>query len=336
MARIGVREISRRTGYSPATVSNVLNRKPGVSEKAIAAVMACAEEIGYQHPGRIERLRFLIARKSGHILDEGTFHPGVIDGAERQARQMGFSLSFSTLELSERDDAKGLAESFCQDTSTGIILLGTEMDEDDYDLFADSKAPIVVCDGWSNRYFFESVITSNENSAYRAVTYLLEHGHRDIGYIRGDTEIKNFPLRERGYVHAMQSFGVTPDPAFRVSVVTTVSSSYDSMCKWLDGNPELPTAFFAESDIMALGCMRALTERGIRIPDDVSIFGFDDLNFASIASPPLTTMHVPNKAMGELAVRRLVDSVAQPTDISRMTHLSTTIVERQSVKTIKR
>lgn len=335
MARIGVREISRRTGYSPATVSNVLNRKLGVSDKAIAAVLACAEEIGYQHPGRIERLRFLIARKSGHILDEGTFHPGVIDGAERQARQMGMSLSFSTLELSDRESARSQAEAMCQDTSCGIILLGTEMDEDDYDLFADSKAPIVVCDGWSNRYFFECVITSNENSAYRAVTYLLERGHRDIGYIRGDTEIKNFPLRERGYTHAMQSYGLVPDPAFRVSVGTTVSSSYDSMRRWLDDNPKLPTAFFAESDIMALGCMRALTERGVRIPEDVSMFGFDDLNFASIASPPLTTMHVPNKAMGELAVRRLMDSVAHPTDISRMSHLSTTIVERQSVRRIE-
>ncbi len=336
MARMGVREISRRTGYSPATVSNVLNNKPGVSKKAMAAVLACAEAMGYQHPGHIDRLRFIIARKSGRILDEGTFHPGVIDGAERQARQMGFPMSFSTLEILDKEGTRSQAELLCHDSSTGIVLLGTEMDEDDYDLFVQSEAPIVVCDGWSNRYFFEAVVTSNENSAYRAVTYLLEHGHRDIGYIRGETAIKNFPLRERGYIHALQDHGLVANPAHRVVVGTTVSSSYESMKAWLSHDPQLPTAFFAENDIMALGCMRALVEHGARIPEDVSMFGFDDLNFASIASPPLSTMRVPNRAMGELAVRALVESVRQPTDYSRMTHLSTTLIERQSVRTIER
>lgn len=335
MTRMGVREIGRRTGYSPATVSNALNRKPGVSEKAVAAILACAEEIGYQHPGRIEGLRFLIARKSGRILDEGTFHPGVIDGAERQAKQMGFPLSFSTLELSDKEGARSQTEAMCRDAATGIILLGTEMDEDDYDLFAESDAPIVVCDGWSDRYFFESVVTSNENSAYRAVTYLLEHGHRKIGYICGETVIRNFPLRERGYVRALREYGLIASPAFRVTVGTTVSSSYASMRAWLEHHPQLPTAFFAENDIMALGCMRALSEYGVEIPNEVSMFGFDDLNFASIANPPLTTMRVPNRAMGELAVKALIESVRQPTDYSRVTHLSTTLVERQSVRTIE-
>lgn len=167
------------------------------------------------------------------------------------------------------------------------------------------------------------------------MTYLLEHGHRKIGYICGETVIRNFPLRERGYVRALREYGLIASPAFRVTVGTTVGSSYASMRAWLEHHPQLPTAFFAENDIMALGCMRALSEYGVEIPNEVSMFGFDDLNFASIANPPLTTMRVPNRAMGELAVKALIESVRQPTDYSRVTHLSTTLVERQSVRTIE-
>lgn len=332
MRNVGVREISRRTGFSPATVSNALNNKRGVNKDTAETIRRMAAELGYERNGKLDHIRFVLARKSGKILDEGTFHPGVIEGVERAANAVKLQTTFTTIELSNREAAARQAYEITHDTSNGIVLLGTEMTEEDYALFKDPIAPLVVVDGWSDRLFFESVVTQNENSAFRAVRYLVECGHREIGYIAGDCRIKNFPLRERGYRRAMREAGLPIDPAWRIEVGTTVTSSYNSMKAWLASNTLLPTAFFVENDIMALGCMRALSEKGVRIPDDVSMVGFDDLPYASICNPPLTTARIPNREMGEIAVRRMLERIQEPRDYTSVTHLSTTFVERQSVR----
>ena len=331
MRNVGVREISRKTGFSPATVSNALNHKRGVNKNTAAIIMQAARELGYDRPSRVTHVNFVLARKTGQILDEGTFHTGVIEGVERAASAQDMSTTFTTIELADRQAASRQAHEIIHDTSNAVVLLGTEMAEEDYELFRGSEVPLVVVDGWSDHLFLESIVTSNENSAFRGVSYLIDMGHREIGYIAGSYRIKNFPLRERGYRRAMREANLAIDPDFLVEVGTTVNSAYEAMRAWLATNPALPTAFFVENDIMALGCMRAMMERGIKVPDDVSMLGFDDLSFASISNPPLSTMRVPNREMGELAVRTLVDRMRESHDYTSVVHLSTTFVERQSV-----
>ena len=334
MRNVGVREISRKTGFSPATVSNALNHKRGVNKDTAALIMRAAHELGYDRPSRVTHVNFVLARKTGLILDEGTFHTGVIEGVERAASAQDMSTIFTTVELADRQTAARQASELTHESASAVVLLGTEMAEEDYDLFRGSEVPLVVVDGWSDHLFLDSIVTSNENSAFRAVSHLIDMGHREIGYIAGSYRIKNFPLRERGYRRAMREANLTANPDFRVEVGTTVHTAYESMRSWLSTNPTLPTAFFVENDIMALGCMRAMTEWGVRVPDDVSMFGFDDLSFASISTPPLSTMRVPNREMGELAVRTLVDRMREPRSYTSVVHLSTTFVERQSVARI--
>lgn len=331
MKSVGVREISRKTGFSPATVSNALNHKRSVNKETAKTIMRVALDLGYQRPGKLSQIRFVLARKNGKVLDEGTFHPGVIEGVERQASANGLQTAFTTIELANREAAARQAYDITHEAGGGVVLLGTEMAENDYNLFKDPVVPFVVVDGWSDHLFFECLVTSNETSAFRAVSYLTNMGHREIGYIAGGYRIKNFPLRERGYRRALREAGLTANPDFRVEVGTTVGSAHEAMRAWLATRPVLPTAFFVENDIMALGCMRAMTEFGIKIPDDVSMFGFDDLTFASIANPPLSTMRVPTRELGELAVATLIDRINNPRTFTSVTHLSTEFVERQSV-----
>ena len=332
MRHPGVREISRKTGFSPATVSNALNHKRGVNKDTAALILRVARELGYERLDRIENVNFVLARKTGEVLDEGTFHPGVIEGVERAASAQGLSTMYTTIELSDRQAAARQAYDLTHDSDQAIVLLGTEMAEEDYDLFKNPTAPFGVVDGWSDHFFFDCIVTSNENSAFRAVSYLINMGHREIGYIWGSCRIKNFPLRERGWRRALREAGIPINPAYVVEVGTTVSTAHDAMREWLSKNPALPTAFFVENDIMALGCMRAMAEQGIKIPEDVSMFGFDDLSFASIANPPLTTMRVPNREMGELAVETIINRLRNPRSYTSVVHLSTTFVERQSVR----
>lgn len=331
MKNVGVREISRKTGFSPATVSNALNHKRSVNKETAKIIKRAALELGYHRPGKLNQVRFVLARKNGKILDEGTFHPGVIEGVERQASANGLQTAFTTIELANCEAAARQAYDITHEAGSGVVLLGTEMAEDDYNLFKDPVVPFVVVDGWSDHLFFECLVTSNETSSFRAVSYLIKMGHREIGYIAGGYRIKNFPLRERGFRRALREAGLTANPDFRVEVGTTVESAHAAMRAWLATRPVLPTAFFVENDIMALGCMRAMTEFGIKIPDDVSMFGFDDLTFASIANPPLSTMRVPTRELGELAVTTLIDRINNPRTFTSVTHLSTEFVERQSV-----
>ena len=122
---------------------------------------------------------------------------------------------------------------------------------------------------------------------------------------------------------------------FTVTLGTSLNDAYQDMLKYLEKNPVLPTAYFADNDMIALGAMKALQEKGYRIPEDVSIVGFDDLPFSEISSPGLTTLRVPNREMGKMAVRRaaeLIEGIAA--DAVTKTQVCPKIVYRDTVKRI--
>lgn len=129
MAKASVREISRITGFSPATVSNALNRKRSVSEETAKVILECAQSLGYQQSTQLESIQFVLARKTGAILDESTFHPAVIEGVERQARRHGMSTSFVSLDFSDLDAVRPQVEGLIADPSAAIVLMGTELGE---------------------------------------------------------------------------------------------------------------------------------------------------------------------------------------------------------------
>lgn len=137
----------------------------------------------------------MLARKTGAILDESTFHPAVIEGVERQARRHGMSTSFVSLDFSDLDAVRPQVEGLIADPSAAIVLMGTELGEEDYALFADAAAHLIVLDGWSDRQYFDAVVIANTDSVLRAVDYLIEKGHRQIGYLAGDLRIRNFKDR---------------------------------------------------------------------------------------------------------------------------------------------
>lgn len=336
MAKASVREISRITGFSPATVSNALNRKRSVSEQTAKIILEAAKSIGYQQPSQTDAITFVLARKNGKIIDDNTFHPSVIEGVERQARRSGMGTTFVSLDFSDRDAVRPQVEELVASPSAAVVLLATELDEEDYALFQNCPAHLMVLDSWSNRYAFDSVVIANNDSAYQAVSYLIDHGHREIGYLAGEFRIKNFRGRENGLRAALDDAGLTRKDAWRIPLRTTLEGAYEDMGAWLDApdRPELPTAFFADNDLIAVGAMRALTEHGVRVPEDVSIIGFDDLALGAFSNPPLTTVHVLKHEVGEVAVRRLLGNIEAPKNYTCKTQLNTYFVERQSVRTL--
>lgn len=226
MAKASVREISRITGFSPATVSNALNRKRSVSEETARSSWSAHSRWAISSRRSSRSIQFVLARKTGAILDESTFHPAVIEGVERQARRHGMSTSFVSLDFSDLDAVRPQVEGLIADPSAAIVLMGTELGEEDYALFANAAAHLIVLDGWSDRQYFDAVVIANTDSVLRAVDYLIEKGHKQIGYLAGDLRIRNFKDRERGYRQALEDADLEANPAWRVTLGTTLEGAY--------------------------------------------------------------------------------------------------------------
>jgi LacI family transcriptional regulator len=189
-----------------------------------------------------------------------------------------------------------------------------------------------LLDYWSFDMDFNGVVIDNDDSVRKAVNYLYHNGHTRIGYLQGKFRILGFKQREAGYYSAMRENGLNIHPGYIVELSTTMNGAYKDMLEYLGSKPMLPTAFFADNDIIALGAMKALQENGYRVPEDISIIGFDDLPFCEISSPRLTSLRVPKQEMGKLAVRKIIDMLQRNEDVRTRIQVCAEFIERDSVK----
>lgn len=327
--KVSIKSISERTGFSPATISNALNHKKGVNAETAAEIFKVAREMGYISEIRISKVKFVIYRYNGKIIDGNPFFSALIDGAEKECRKFGLEMTLCNLNKNDDNYEEEVAE-LLSDNTTAIILLGTELLDEDIKSFKDVEGPFVMLDYWSWDMAFNGVLINNMDAASQAVNYLICKGHTQIGYLQGDFRIKAFRSRAVGYISAMKEAGLSIKSEYSVVLGTGLNDAYKDMMNYLQKKPPLPSAFYADNDMVAIGAMKALQEMGYRVPEDVSIVGFDNLSFSEICSPPLTTVEVPNREMGALAVKRIVE-IINGDKIKTKVQVCTHFIERGSV-----
>ena len=331
--KVNIRKISEMTGFSPATVSNALNHKRGVNVETAAKIIQVAKELGYSEESKIAKVKFVMFKKFGNVVEDTPFFPFMIAGVEEECRNCGLEMVLINLDR-RQPNFEDVFTSVCNDRSAAIILLGTELEDEDIGLIRALPFPYVVIDYWKEDMFFDAVLINNADSARMATEYLLGKGHRRIGYLAGSFRIKPFRSRFYGYKSALEKAGLEVREDYIAKLSPVMEQAYLDMKEYLGGmeREELPTAFFADNDMIALGAMKALWECGFRIPEDVSIVGFDDLTFSAISNPPLTTLRVPKQDMGRVAVRRLRDMIRDGNSLHLKTQVCTDFVERESVR----
>jgi LacI family transcriptional regulator len=187
--------------------------------------------------------------------------------------------------------------------------LGTELNAHELDFFTGLSVPMVFIDTCFPLAAFDCIDIDNDDGVFQAVQYLYKNGHRSIGLIKSRFETRNFRMREEGFREAMEYFSMAVQEKYLVSVDPIVDQAASDMGRFLGKQGNIPTAFFCMNDIMAYGCMKALRDKGLRVPEDVSVIGFDDLPSSSITVPPLTTMKVSTHQIGERALERLSDKI---------------------------
>ncbi|MCR4843198.1 MAG: LacI family DNA-binding transcriptional regulator, partial [Eubacterium sp.] len=325
-----IKQISEMTGFSPATVSNALNHKKGVNAETSEIILNLAKELGYTDNRKIKNIKFVLFKENGIIIDDTPFFTSIIDGVQEECQKSGYNLLICNLD--KRDpNYEEKAVAIRDDANSGVIMLGTELRDEDLTVFKGCKNPFIIFDYWVSDMSFDGIMINNADSTRSATRYLIERGHEEIGYLGGTFRIRAFRSRKRGYVEAMEKAKLPVRPEYEVLLMPTIDGAYRDMKAYLEGKPKLPTAYIADNDMVALGAMRAMTEMGVRVPEDVSIIGFDDIPFCEISSPRLTTIRVPKQEMGELAVRRIKEMVKGRQLCKIKTQVCTDFVERDSV-----
>ena len=332
--KVSIRQISERTGYSPATVSNALNRKKGVNKETSFEIFRVARELGYISENSISKIKFVMYKRNGMITEDTPFFSLLMDGFEKECRESGYEMILCYLDR-RRPDYEEQLKQLLNDTTSAVALMGAELMEEDLEPFKNIKCPFLTVDYWSANMNFDGVSINNSDSARLATEYLWNKGHRKIGYLRGKFRIKAFRSRAVGFTIAMNKKGMDVASEYVVTLDTTMDGAYKDMLEHLSRKPKLPTAFFSDNDMIALGVMKALQECGYRIPEDISIIGFDDLPYCEIASPRLTSLRVPKQEMGQIAVRRMIEIIKSNSNIRTKTQVCTEFVERDSVKHIR-
>lgn len=333
------KDIAKIANVSVATISLALNNKPGISDATRQKILKIAKSLSdrpsHHYPinqFKMGAIRFVRIVKHGHTLnrDHDVFISSYIEGMESEARSRGYNLEVSTFKT---DDVAAIVELFNDLSIEGFVVLGTELNPGDITILANAKAPIVFIDTYSDFQEANFVDMDNLAAMFQIVKYFYDRGHRQIGMIRSDIHVKNFELRDTGFKKAIEHFNIPYTDKFIFTVDSTFTGAYQDMLKHLKRNQRLPTALFVVNDITAYGCIKALKERGISVPDDVSVIGFDDLPMSALMEPPLTTMKVSNARIGRYAMRLIVERIENDAELpSTKVSIGGELVERESVK----
>ncbi|MCI8465467.1 MAG: LacI family transcriptional regulator [Lachnospiraceae bacterium] len=316
-----LQDIAAELGVSPAAVSFVLNNKKGVSDATRATITAVLESYGYrirkttvdkaEDTSRIPRsIRFLKYKSSAILVDEnGNFISSIIDSLEEECRKLGFELVITVFGPENREEIYARVS---EEPLDGIVVLGTELATTDLPFFETLPVPVILMDTPAPGRSLNCVTMNNEEIMEKAVDYFYRLGHREIGYLHSSMNTGNFQARMYGYRNAMNRLGLPVKEEQIYSLTPSMTRSYEEMSTLFDAGTAFPSALVADNDMIALGCSRALKDKGFKLPQDCSIIGIDDISFSAICAPPLTSVRIPCKELGAIVVQLLHYNLTHP------------------------
>jgi LacI family transcriptional regulator len=327
-------DVAREAGVSYATVSRVLNNKDHVKPEKRQTVLDAVARLGYVPNSQARSLAGAASRVIGLLVqDVGTSYTGeIVRGIDDELSAAGYDLMLYT---THRRNAKESAyvEAIARGLADGLLLILPRNPGAYLESLRRQNFPYVLIDHQGIGDYACSAGATNWQGAYDATRYLLELGHRRIGFITGAMELGCAVDRLAGYESALSDFGIQADPSLVRTGDFFRPQGFAGAYALLEG-PNPPTAIFASNDEMALGVMEAARVLGLHIPDDISVVGFDDIYQASVVHPALTTVRQPMEQMGRTATRMLLELIADPRQQMGRVTLPTTLVVRESCKAL--
>ncbi|MCA9836936.1 MAG: LacI family DNA-binding transcriptional regulator [Trueperaceae bacterium] len=331
---ITIFDVAQASGVSYSTVSRVLNGFTFVKESTRLKVLEAAEELGYVANMQARSLAGGKSKVIGLLvpqLDNGYINE-ICRGIDQALVKVGYDLMLYTTHHEKDKEAK-YVKAITNGLTDGLLLLVPLVPAAYIAMLREQNYPYVLIDQGDNAGESYIVDSTNWQGAYDATKHLLELGHSRIAFVSGIPELSSSRDRLEGFKAALQEYDVPFDSSLIAEGFFEAELAIEATTYLLSLNPR-PSAIFASNDLSALGAMEAVRQAKLRIPEDISIIGFDDIPQASITYPKLTTIRQPLEQMGRVAVKLLLEQIEKPDLKPRRVTLATQLVVRDSVKQI--
>ncbi|MCD6647377.1 substrate-binding domain-containing protein [Vibrio cholerae] len=328
-----MKDIARLAGVSTSTVSHVINKSRFVSDEIAERVNNAAQQLNYAPSALARSLKMNRTKTIGMLVTTSTnpFFGEVVKGVERSCYHQGYNLILCNTE-GDNQRMKASINTLLQKRVDGLLLMCSTLEGERLDVFDRyPDIPIVVMD-WGPILFASDKIQDNSlQGGYMAAKHLIECGHKEIGCITGPLIRHQAQMRYEGYKRALAEAGIAINPDWIVESDFECEGGYQAFEK-LYQRGKLPSALFVSNDMMAMGVIQAASQRGLRVPDDLSLIGYDDVHIAKFMTPALTTIHQPKYRLGKAAVDTLLYRLENPDTTAQVVQLEPTLVARNSVR----
>jgi len=336
---VTIYDVAKKAGVGIGTVSRVLNSSPRIAPATRARVLKVIKALHYQPHAMAQGL----ARKRSLTIAAlvpfftGHFYVELLKGIQQATAHYKYDLILYSIE-DVHDKDFYLKRALQQRRVDGVLLVSLPLSDAFAKDFQRKKLPLVLVDSFHRE--FDSITVNNQTGAYIAAQHLLRRGHKRLAMITGHHESAPAQLRHAGFQSALQEAGVVvaedwivssdalPDEEVTSNDGFNKATGYFGMKKLLQCNGRRPTGVFVASDIQALGAIKAVRESGLRIPEDIAIVGFDDIELAEYAG--LTTVRQPMLQMGKQAVERLMQLIDAPDSRRQHLRIETELIVRES------
>jgi LacI family transcriptional regulator, galactose operon repressor len=327
---ITIKEVAAEAGVSIATVSRVLARKEGVADEVRERVTRAAAKLDY-HPNRLARgLRLGRRKVIGVIIPDlqNSFFTGVAYGVEAALYTAGYTLLLGHSDgLPEREQVQ--LKLLRGEGVAGLVFMAGNRPGANYETLRSWNIPVVAVDRALGDLDVDLVCSDNRDGMRQAVSHLCSLGYKDIAFVNGPTGISVTEERLGGYQDGLRNAGIALRESLILHSDFRQKGGYEAMGRLLD-LPQPPRAVVVANNRMTLGALEAINERGVRIPQDLALVGFDDMPWATSVRPPLTTVAQPVEELGRAAAHLLLERLKDPKRIARRVVLPTRLMVRAS------
>ncbi|GKU23481.1 LacI family DNA-binding transcriptional regulator [Clostridium folliculivorans] len=332
---ITIKDIAKLANVSHTTVSRALNDSPLINEETKAKIKAIAEELHYV-PNY--SAKSLVLDKSYTIglffssISRGTspsFFYEIVRGVNSVIKE---NYNLVVRGIDDYKDFSGINNK----RFDGIVLM-SQSDKDNEFIYHvwQRQIPLIVLNREIEGNSLINILSDDEEGAFKAASYLIENNHKDIAIIEGKEEFKSSKKRKDGFLKALLSNSIPVRGEYLVRGNYDIKSGYEGMKKLLD-LPNRPTAVFCSNDDMAIGAIKAVFEKGLSVPKDISIVGFDNIGFAEYATPALTTIKRPMEEISIIGGRTIIDLIDKKDYKGEKVYIKTELVIRESARKLEK
>jgi len=332
---VKIKDVARVANVSVATVSRVLNNIPLVNEETKKRVQEAIDQTGYKPNAIARSLKMQKTNTFGIMIPDisQAYYTQVVRGVEDVCNIYDYHIILCNTDSDPEKELTYL-NVFLEKQCDGILYIGKSINEKLIETICHSRVPVVLGAVSDNQERLVSVSINNDQAAFDITKYLIGNGHKKIAFLRDQDESSYSGIeRKKGYIRALESEGIVVNSDYERKGKYSIKGGYDLMDEILQLEDK-PTAVIALNDEMALGAIRKIEDSGFKVPNDISVVGFNNFEISEWVTPSITTIAQPMYDIGAISARMLIKIINNKQDENKSIFVPHELIIRDSVKSI--